>query len=358
MIMHTQIIDTSNSLWSETLLRLRHDTYHLPEYFSLEARRTKTIPEAILITEGESILFIPYLLRQCNDTLTESISPDIFDIVSPYGYPGILLSEAANDRGFLDLAFSGLKKVLSSKGVCSAFLRLHPILNHNFDEIFPDDTFTFNGETVSINLKLSVSEIWAHTRKGHQSTINKCKRLGFTARMVPVWEYFEQFLAIYEQTMNRVGAKEVYYFDNNYFADLSKLGDKLSLCIVEFEGEVISASLFFECCGIVQAHLGGTKTEFLSQSPFNLLLDYARYWAKERGNEFLHIGGGIGGSKEDSLYTFKSGFSKQRHSFLTLRMVADEDKYHELIRLQAKKLNLQSEDLLKSNFFPAYRFEN
>jgi len=356
--MHTQIIDTANSLWSETLQKLRHDTYHLPEYFCLEARRTKTIPEAVLITEGESILFVPYLLRQCDDIFTESIPQEIFDIVSPYGYPSILLSEAANNRDFLDLAISELKKVLSSKGVCSAFFRLHPILNHNFDEIFPPDTFTFNGQTVSVDLTLSVPEIWAHTRKGHQSTINKCKRLGFTARMVPVWEYFEQFLAIYEQTMNRVGAKEVYYFDNNYFSDLSKLGDKLSLCIVEFEGEVISASLFFECCGIVQAHLGGTKTEFLSQSPFNLLLDYARYWAKERGNEFLHIGGGIGGSKEDSLYTFKSGFSKQRHTFLTLRMVADEDMYDKLVRLQAKELNLESDDLLKSNFFPAYRFQN
>jgi len=31
--MNVQIIDLLNPLWQETLQKLRHDTYHLPEYF-------------------------------------------------------------------------------------------------------------------------------------------------------------------------------------------------------------------------------------------------------------------------------------------------------------------------------------
>ena len=76
---------------------------------------------------------------------------------------------------------------------------------------------------------------------------------------------------------------------------------------------------------------------------------------KERGNEFLNIEGGIGGSTEDSLYKFKSGFSKQRHSFLTSRMIIDESKYNLLTDLKAQHLEKSSEELIKSNFFPAYR---
>lgn len=355
--MNLQVIDVANPLWQQTLQKLRHDIYHLPEYVYLESRRTKTTPEAVLIVDGEKIFFVPYLLRRCDDIVVQELTTqETFDVISPYGYSGILLSEAAaSTPGFPDLAMNELKCVLKNKGVCSAFFRLHPILNHNFNEIFEPGTFTANGETVSVDLKLSESQLWAHTRKGHQSTINKCKRVGLTARIVPFMEYINEFTAIYEETMNRVGANKLYYFDHDYFADLSKLGEKIHLCIGEREGQITCASLFFECCGIVQAHLGGTRTKFLNQSAFSQLLDYVRFWAKERGNEFLHLGGGVGGSTEDSLYTFKSGFSRQRHNFLTLRLITDEKKYFHLVELRAKSLNTQAEELLKSIFFPAYR---
>jgi hypothetical protein len=85
------------------------------------------------------------------------------------------------------------------------------------------------------------------------------------------------------------------------------------------------------------------------------LLHFVRLWAKERGNEFLHLGGGVGGTKEDKLYVFKSGFSRQRHPFLTLRLITDEEKYLHLTHLRAKALNMQVDSLLNSSFFPAYR---
>jgi lipid II:glycine glycyltransferase (peptidoglycan interpeptide bridge formation enzyme) len=117
---------------------------------------------------------------------------------------------------------------------------------------------------------------------------------------------------------------------------------------------MVCGSLFFESCGIVQAHLGGTKTEFLKHSPFNLLLHYMRLWAKARGNKYLHLGGGVGGSK-DNLYTFKSGFSKQTHEFLTFRAVVDSSLYNDLLQFRAKTLNKSVEELQNSHFFPAYR---
>ncbi|MEB3180519.1 MAG: FemAB family protein, partial [Nostocaceae cyanobacterium] len=106
--MDVQIIDVINPLWLQIVETTPHDIYQLPEYFNLEAKRTKTIPEAIVIGDESKFIFVPYLRRNCAEILTET-SPDseIFDIISPYGYPGILVSEAAaNDREFLDLAMN------------------------------------------------------------------------------------------------------------------------------------------------------------------------------------------------------------------------------------------------------------
>jgi lipid II:glycine glycyltransferase (peptidoglycan interpeptide bridge formation enzyme) len=107
----------------------------------------------------------------------------------------------------------------------------------------------------------------------------------------------------------------------------------------------------------VQYHLGGTKNEFLKQAPSKLMFDYVRFWAKERGNKFLHLGGGVGSAK-DSLYNFKAGFSKQRHLFLTLRLITDQQKYDSLVELRAKTLKTAAKNLVDSNFFPAYRSLN
>ena len=348
-----EILNVENPLWLATLDRLPHDVYHLPEYIALDAKRTKTIPEACLLEDGDKIFFAPYLLRSCKDIVGEET--EVCDIISPYGYPGILLSEAGtNTPEFSNFAFDKFCQTLQTRGICSAFLRLHPILSEKFVRHLRSASLQENGQTVSIDLTLDEDKIWAKTRKGHQSTINKCIRLGLTARTVSFAQNIDRFTAIYKETMDRVQAKDAYYFSRQYFEELLKLGDKIHLGVVESDGEIVCASLFFESCGIVQAHLGGTKTDFLKQSPFNLLLHQMRLWAKARGNKYLHIGGGVGGNK-DNLYTFKSGFSKQRHEFFTLRKVVDPQQYHNLLQARANTQGKSLEELQSSQFFPAYR---
>ncbi|MHC0062272.1 GNAT family N-acetyltransferase [Nostoc sp. UIC 10890] len=354
--MNIQVIDLANPLWLQTLEKLSYDIYHLPEYVYLESQRTQSIPEAILIVDGEKIFFLPYLLRRCDDLFDgEFTRPEVFDVVSPYGYPGFLLSEAAaNTPIFLNLALEKLKFVFLSKNVCSAFLRLHPILNQGCDEVFLSEFCQVAGETVSINLSLSEAEIWQQTRPEHRTSINRCKRSGLTAKIVKLEDYLDDFIDVYTQTMERVEAKKDFYFDYKYFLSLANLNNNIHLCIVELDNQIACAGIFTECCGIVQYHLGGTKNEFLKQAPSKLMFDYVRFWSKERGNKVLHLGGGLGAAK-DSLYKFKAGFSKQRHPFLTLRLITDEEKYIDLVELRAKSLKTDPETLLESKFFPAYR---
>ena len=350
--MNIVTLDVNHPAWSATLERLPHDVYHLPDYVALDAKRTETTPEAFLLEEGDKIFFAPYLLRDCADI---SNGGEAYDIISPYGYPGILMSAAATaNPEFPDFALQRFFHTLQARGVCSAFLRLHPILSENFAKVFQSNPSLENGKTVSIDLSLDEGQIWAKTRRGHQSTINKCMRLGFETAVIPFAEHIDEFMAIYEETMDRVKAKDSYYFSREYFTGLSKLGEKIHLGVVKKDEQIVCVCLFFESCGIVQAHLGGTKTEFLKQSPFNLLLHHMRLWAKARGNKYLHIGGGVGG-KKDNLYTFKSGFSKLRHDFYTLRATIDEEKYSNLVELRAKTIDKSVEELEQSQFFPAYR---
>lgn len=353
--MSIQFIHPADHLWVQTLQNFRYDIYHLPEYVSLEAHRTDTIPEAVLVKEDDRQFFVPYLLRRCDRLFDDHAeTSDYFDVISPYGYPGILLNDAAmNAPDFLEKAIQQMMAKFSSKQVCSAFFRLHPILNVGFEQVISTQLCQVTGETVSVNLELSEAEIWSQTRSEHRNKINRAKRAGFRARIVPFEQNVDEFITIYKETMDRVNAAESYYFDRKYFLNLSCLDQQIHLGIVEQNGQIACAGLFTECCGIVQYHLGGTKNHFLQQAPSKLMFDHVRYWAKQRGNKIFHLGGGVGGAK-DSLYHFKAGYSQQRHKFLTLRLIPNLEGYERLVQWRLKALNAKPEQLA-SNYFPAYR---
>jgi hypothetical protein len=354
--MYVQIIGVSDPLWLQTLQALRHDVYHLPAYLQLEAKRNGARPEAALIQEGEKIFFLPYLLRRYSDFQSFHYGEqELFDVTSPYGYPGILLSEAAmHSAEFIRTALSQLIAVWSSQKICSAFLRLHPVLNAGLKHILSAEVCQITGETVGIDLQLSKEEIWKQTRSDHRKDINRNQRQGFVAKVVSFDQYIDEFVSIYKETMSRVKAKENYYFSYDFFLDLLSLENKLHLGIVEIEKQIACACLITECCEIVQTYLGGTKQQFLTHTPDKTLFNYIRFWAKERGNQIFHLGGGVGSSK-DGVYQFKAGFSKQRYSFLTLRLIVHPENYFHLVDCRAKSLQVAPATLLNTRFFPAYR---
>ncbi|HZP35440.1 MAG TPA: GNAT family N-acetyltransferase [Methylomirabilota bacterium] len=342
--------------WSDALRRLPHDFYHRPEYVGLDADWNGARPQAFLARSGDEQLFIPYLLRRCEGLEPEpSHREPVYDVVSPYGYPGLLLSEAARrSPRFARGAVRALSETLRDMRVCSAFFRMHPLLGRDIPALFPEGFFTPGGETVAMDLTLDDRALWKAVREGHQWTIKKCTRLGFEARMVPLREHLETFMEIYRDTMNRVRARESYYFGPDYFARLADMPEGVHCGVVQWQGRTAAACIFFECGGLVQAHLGGTRSEFLSRSPFHLLLYFAAEWAQSRGNRYLHLGGGVGGSR-DRLLHFKRGFSPLLFPFRTLRLVTDPAAYQELTVRRARAADVPVEQVAGTGFFPAYR---
>ena len=342
--------------WREALERLRHDFYHLPEYAKLESKSYQAVPRAFSAVEGDCELFVPYLVRRCDRLFPEAgIGSGVCDAVSPYGYPGFLLSDAARaSPEFTREVMLRMGETFRGEGVCSAFFRMNPLLSAHFATIFPENLLSPASETVAMDLTLDETIIWENIRHGHQWVINKCRKLGYQPRMVSFREHLDAFMEVYQETMDRVKARDSYYFGKEYFEQLASMPDYVHCCLVEFEGEVAAACVFFECNGIVQAHLGGTRSKFMKQSPFHLVLYHAAGWAKSRGNRLFHLGGGVGGSG-DRLLEFKRGFSELTFSFHTLRLIADAEKYRELTALRARAANLPPDQIFQTEYFPAYR---
>lgn len=356
----TQVVSPSDSSWQQCLNKLPHDFYHLPKYLELEARRYDAIAEAIIISDGEKVFFLPYLIRVCDLAIDPAkLGGDrVYDVISPYGYPGMLVSDAGQNPIFIKKCLNLIQAHWRSQNICSAFIRLHPLLNSYIDtSLSDDDNFVVSelGNVVVVDLTNDFGEIWKQTRANHRTKINKLKRAGFTTTIGSMDEYLNVFIDIYQETMDRVNASSGYYFTRDYFNRLGEaLGDRLKICVVETNGRIVAASLITEFSGIVQYHLGGTRTEFLPQSPTTIMFNQIVEWAKQRNNRYLNLGGGLGGNR-DSLFHFKAGFSEIVKSFTIVKSIVNEDIYKHLIHLRAESFGLTISEINKTSFFPAYR---
>jgi hypothetical protein len=334
------LIGVDSPEWEAVLHGARHDFYHLPGYAVLCADQEPGEPRALHVTDGERTMLLPLIVR--------SIAGGGADATSPYGYPGPI-GPGTDDPGFLKLALVCGLNVLREAGIVSAFVRLHPLLNPQ--PPIGIGTLVRHGQTVSIDLTLPADELWSQTRLNHRRDIARALRLGYVARMDDDWTHFEPFKEMYRATMARRSAAPFYFFPDAYFDGLrDALGETLHLCVVEREGVIAAAGLFVETDGIVEYHLSGTGDAYDAVQPTKLMMHFVRGWAKDRGNEALHLGGGVG-SHNDSLLQFKTGFVPPRHAFHTLRVVIDERNYARLVAARDRFLDPSARD----GFFPLYR---
>jgi len=266
--MKASLIEPDSHHWSRVLSEVDHDFNHLSGFTALSARKEKGEPIAFFAEEEDSRFLVPLIARRLGTAGFPEKGP-FMDATSAYGYPGPLLrTKLVQDSRFLNRALHAFINKLRERDIVAAFVRLHPILVVPLEALTHVGRVVRHGDTVSVDLTLSDEEIWRQTSGFHRRAIERAKRHGYVARMDERWQHFDTFVEIYYQTMRRVGAGEFYYFSDEYLADLREiLGDRLRLCVVEFEGQVAAAGLVTEMCGIVQIYLAGTREEFLPYSP-------------------------------------------------------------------------------------------
>lgn len=342
--------------WMEVLERsFQYDFYHLPEYHALAEERGEGRAVLLVYEEGDDRVAVPLLLRPVEAIAgLADAGRELQDATSVYGYAGPIASRPQIPPAMLQRFQVALAEALQEQKVVSLFSRLHPLIEQRPWLSGLGEVVSL-GQTVSIDLTLPIDAQRAQYRRGHKSDLSKLRRLGLTCFHDRDREHIDEVVKIYLETMQRVDAADEYFFDRAYFDQLvSRLGHNVHLLVCQLEREVICGGFFLLCNGIAQAHLGGTKTEYLGLAPMKLLIDTARLWATEQGAHVLHLGGGVG-AQEDSLFRFKTGFSDRRHEFAIWRWVLLPQVYEELCRARDQWMEQAGWAPVSSGYFPAYR---
>jgi hypothetical protein len=344
--------------WARALARCRpFDSYHLPGYQLVAKGQGEGEPFLFVFEVRGHYAALPFLLNAVAhvDGLNDSAHSDA---TSVYGYPGVVTSAERQDPGADAFAFrfqAALREAFDSLGVVSLFLRQNPLIDTSW-LLWPMAEVKTLGPTVAMDLRRPEEDQLRDFRKGHRYDVQAARKQGTVVYEAPIPEKLDVFWRIYTETMQRIGAEEYYYFSRQYLASLKHdLADAVKLFLAEQDGKVIGGSLFLLCGNIIQYHLSGAATEFLKcRGGTKLILEEVRGWGVRNGYHWLHLGGGTGAC-EDSLFRFKSGFSKVRLPFQSARMVFRPQIYHDLVRLREQWMNCKGYETPAGDYFPAYR---
>jgi hypothetical protein len=347
-----RLLEADDAAWDAALAGHPHDVYHTAGYHRVAEAAGEGTARLVLVGSARRGLAWPSLVRPIPEARVR-LGVDATDISSVYGYPGPVAWGCVPGDAFLEDAWDGVIAAWRSERAVSAFTRFHPVLGNAqllagmghrpgvVGAVLP------GGQTISIDCSLSDDAVRAEYAPNLRREIDAARRAGLRTEEDPDWIALEVFARLYAETMTRSKASAFYFFTADDFRRLrDALDGHLHLLVTRMADEVAAAGLFTELDGLVQTHLVGTSATLLRHSPYKVLVDDARAWARDRGDRVLHLGGGRGG-QEDSLFWFKTRFSARRHPFRTGRWILDEIAYATLAPAAPPSIG--------DGFFPAYR---
>ena len=263
-----------------------------------------------------------------------------FDFATPYGYGGWIIEGEETDK-----LFSAYKAWIQRNGIISEFVRFHPLLQNQQKCVGFYDVIQL-GEVVHMDLA-SPETIWTNIISKNRNMIRKAIRNGINVYNGRYPKVYEEFRAIYNETMDKDNAEEYYYFGEEFYTSiLEDLPQNAQVFWAEKDSKIIAAAIMLAANGRMNYHLSGSLREYSSMAPGNLLLYQAALWGCANGCKTLYLGGGVG-SGEDSLFKFKRAFYRgELNHFYIGKQVYDPDKYQDLVSMR---------EPAESGFFPKYR---
>lgn len=320
-----------------------YDVYYLSGYVKGFQAHGDGSPY-LLYYESDELRAIYVLMRR------ETAISGIYDAITPYGYGGVLFDKVPTALEVRDFYREYTEAMLDLGIVCN-FVRYHPVLA-NAEPMRTVSTVIDLGQTITMDLS-SEELIWENITSKHRNMIRKAVKNGVSIHHGRDISLMEDFLRIYNATMDSDAADEYYYFDRAFYDSIhSDLLDNYEMFYAVCDEQIVAMSIMIFANNRLNYHLSGSRYEYRKVAPTNLILYEAAKWGCEQGMKTFHLGGGLG-SAEDGLYKFKAGFNRNSDCRFSIgKELFDQEKYNLLVD-QCRQT--KADFIPDSSFFPLYR---
>lgn len=278
--------------------------------------------------QNEKIYFYPFLLRQ---VVLNGNKTDYKDIETVYGYTGPISS--SDNLTFLKEADIAFSDYCQSENVITEFIRFNPLLqNQKIVEWNSSIKLIALRDYVVIDLKMSEEELFSSYDSTNRNKIRKSQKAGVQIELDQTCSSFSTFENIYLENMERINASKMYFFSKEFFQGLKQLAIKSGVLInAKLNEEIIGAAVFFKSNHYSHYFLSSTNEVGRRNAVSNLMLHQGAIWAKAKGAEQMHIGGGVTTELNDPLLSFKKSFSEKTVKFYIGKRIHSASAYEEIV---------------------------
>lgn len=254
-----------------------------------------------------------------------------YDLITPYGYSGYYYEKEETYDEFIPI----FRKKTKERNYITEVLRQNPYLNiniNNYDIILSRKIYSINLEILKDMDYLKL------TSKSNRRMINKAKKNNLQFKIL---EYnnknLKYFKPIYDLTMNNLNSTKYYYFNKDYYNNLS---DCFIACV--YVKNILCAScIIFKYNDFLHYHIGGSLLEYRQFGCNNFLHYNVINYGIENNFKLYVLGCGL--KDDDGLSKFKKKLSNKEFKYTIYKNILNKEIYDKL-----------SKDV-ENSFFPCYR---
>lgn len=322
-----------------------YEVFYLREYVEAFEELSMDVGLLLYYDDGNTMAVTTVFKRdisECKDFSGTIKKGEFFDLITPYGYGGMLIQ-----GDHVDKVWKAYDRFCNKERIISEFVRFN---------LFSQNNEYYNGEVetrthnIVRNLQISLEEMMMDFEHKVRKNLKKAQR----NQLIPVvdedGEAFEDFLKIYYATMERNNAEKMYYFPRTFFEKFRKMSENAVWFHIKKDDKIVATELVIYDENNCYSYLGGTLAEYFEYRPNELLKFEIMKWAKEKGLKNFVLGGGYG--QDDGIFKYKQSFAPNgKVSFYIGKRVFIPDIYKRLIDIRSKNGKFDE----NTNFFPKYR---
>ena len=329
--------------WDSAVRKVtRYDVFYLSGYLKAFQLQGSGEPILIVYSDGGDYAVNAVFKRDigADKHFSGLLEKGIYlDISTPYGYGGFI-GNIIN----IEKLNSEWKQYCVEHGYICEFVRF---------ELFGNYRSSYGGEAVTRthnvvrNLNIPLDEMWMDFKQKVRKNVKRAARYHLRLIVDSDGKYLDDFLRIYDQTMDRNNAEDDFYFGKEFFQMLNTMKDNIMYFHVAFEEKIISTELVIYGSENGYSYLGGTDKKYFEMRPNDFLKYEIIKWAKEKGLKNFVLGGGYGA--DDGIFQYKQCIAPHGIvEFYIGKQIFDQKRYNELVQMRGEKIE-------NREYFPLYR---
>src|SRR5262245_23816809 len=314
-------VGVDEGTWAATMERVpaaSRDVYFQPDFHRLHAANGDGMPHCSIIEDGEAFLLIP--------GLRVPIDGDRWDLQTCRTGCAGPLTNAGDNREFLERAWSVWTMEMARQGAVAALFRLHPLITT--ERWLPETARVDDDRSVVFaDLREGRERAWIDAETRHRNMVRKGRQLDVTV----TWhDGRDEFVALYHASMERLGAAHDLRFTAGFFAALWNL-PAARLAVAREAGALKAGAVFLFGDRWVHYYLSARKASAGNYAT-SVLIDAALDSAAALNLDGVYLGGGRSTAADDDLLRFKRSVGGRLLPYRVGRVVVDEGAFEQLTR--------------------------